>query len=102
MSDLDPEMIERANRARMENLRGKPLADHEYRALRSQVEVDALTAALEAAAPLISAKALRNAAYYGPMHFAATHRDQWSRGRLLVTQAWLRDRADRIEQGGQP
>ena len=56
------EMIERANRARMENLSGKPLADHEYRALRSQVEVDALTAALEAVAPLIAAKGLADAA----------------------------------------
>lgn len=61
MTDLNPELIERANRARMENLRGKPLADHEYKALRSQVEVDALTAALSAVAPLISAQTLRDA-----------------------------------------
>lgn len=60
MSDarhLNPDLIERANRARMENLLGKPLADHEYRAMRSQVEVDALTAALAAVAPLIAERA---------------------------------------------
>lgn len=50
MTDLNPDLIERANRARMENLRGKPLADHEYAAMRSQVEVDALTAALSTVA----------------------------------------------------
>ena len=61
MTNINPELIEHANRARMENLRGKPLADHEYRALRSQVEVDALTAALSAAAPLIAAQALEDA-----------------------------------------
>lgn len=46
----------------------------------------------------VAAQALREAASYGPVHFAATHRDQWSRGRLLVTQGWLCDRADRIER----